>query len=76
VPLDFTPGAFACYRRTDAPMVAVVMRLLDDRGLDTWRDEADLKAGDDWALAIERALGRAADLLAEGVRAAAEGRGS
>jgi hypothetical protein len=139
VPLDFTPAAFACYPRADHEVVIAVMRLLADRGLDTWRDEDDLRPGDDWALAIKRAIrradavlaflaadgptaqqaleilaagssgvpvipvllpdyegdelpeplratqavdlrttpiGRAADLLAEGVRAAAEGRGS
>jgi hypothetical protein len=98
VPLDFTPAAFACYPRADHEVVIAVMRLLADRGLDTWRDEDDLRPGDDWALAIKRAIRRAdavlaflaadgptaqqaleilaAGLLAEGVRAATEGRGS
>jgi hypothetical protein len=140
VPHDFTTlRVLACYHRPDAPVVDLIMALLADRGLETWRDEADLKPGDDWALKIKRAIrradavlaflaadgptaqqaleilaagssgvpvipvllpdyegdelpeqlraieavdlrttpiGRAADLLAEGVRAAAEGRGS
>jgi hypothetical protein len=65
MPHDFTTlRIFACYRRPDAPVVVALLALLADRGLDTWRDEDDLRPGDDWALAIKRNIRRADAVLA------------
>jgi hypothetical protein len=64
MPHDFTPAAFACYHRPDAAVVDLILALLADRGLETWRDEADLRPGDDWALAIKRNIRRADAVLA------------
>jgi len=50
---------FLSYAREDEATVAEVYRLLKARGFQPWMDTRDIAGGEDWGLAIQRAMRRA-----------------
>lgn len=57
------PAVFFSYARQDAPVVDDIARDLRSQGVDLWMDRQDLRAGDEWAPQIEKAISGAEFML-------------
>jgi hypothetical protein len=53
------PEIFFSYAREDEARVAEIYRLLESKGFRPWMDTRDIAGGEDWGLAIRRAIHRA-----------------
>jgi TIR domain len=58
------PEVFFSYAREDEARVAEIYRLLKSKGFRPWMDTRDIAGGEDWDLAIQRAIRRANFFLA------------
>src|SRR3954463_6296184 len=54
---------FVSYAKPDREIVREVIRFLDSAGLDTWFDERNLLAGQEWQTVIREAIGDSALFL-------------
>ncbi|HEY3302416.1 MAG TPA: toll/interleukin-1 receptor domain-containing protein [Candidatus Binatia bacterium] len=58
-----SPKVFLCYDRRDQERVMEVEQKLHSLGVDTWRDQQDLRGGDDWNRRIVHVLGKQVDYV-------------
>lgn len=62
LPTD-APKVFLCYDRRDRDRVKEVESRLYAKGIGTWRDQQDLRGGDDWDRRIEQVLEKQIDYV-------------
>jgi len=57
------PIVFLCYKHTNLDKVELIERFLHEAGIDTWRDEQNLRGGDRWDSVIRDVLGKQVDYV-------------
>jgi len=57
------PVVFLCYRRMDKDKVIALEQTLHQANINTWRDEQNLRGGDDWDYVIKDVLNKQADYM-------------
>ena len=57
------PTVFLCYRRMDRDAVLKVEEALHQNGINTWRDEQNLRGGDNWNQVIQDVLRKHVDYV-------------
>lgn len=57
------PKVFLCHDSRDRERVIVIAEQLQKQGIGTWRDQQDLRGGDDWDRRIQQVVGKQVDYV-------------